>query len=165
MSRPTSSTVPSSPGAAGGTADDPTGEAVRDASPAASTVAPAAAAATDAGAAVAEDRPEDYLPLVGRWVRTDSPYVIEIRGVGRDGSLEAAYFNPRPIRVSRAEAQRDSDTLQVFVELRDVNYPGSTYTLVYNRAQDLLQGIYFQAVEGQRFDVSFARLRPEDFER
>jgi hypothetical protein len=99
-----------------------------------------------------------YLPLVGRWVRTDSPYVIEIRGVGRDGSMEAAYFNPNSIHVSRAMARHESGELQVFVELRDVNYPGATYNLVYNRAQDSLQGVYFQPALGQGFDVSFARV-------
>jgi len=105
-----------------------------------------------------EPRAESYLPLVGRWVRTDSPYVIEIRGVGRDGNMEAAYFNPRPINVSRAMARRESGELQVFVELRDVNYPGATYNLAYNRSQDALQGIYFQPALGQGFDVSFARV-------
>lgn len=49
--------------------------------------------------------------------------------------------------------------LRVFVELRDVNYPGSTYTLTYDPANDLLAGLYYQAVERQRFDVMFARQR------
>ena len=75
----------------------------------------------------------EFLPLVGRWVRTDTPYVIDIQRVGRDGTLEAGYYNPRPIHVARAMAKSESGEMGVFIELRDVNYPGSTYTLVYNR--------------------------------
>ena len=108
-----------------------------------------------------ETRSTEYLPLVGRWVRTDSPYVIDIQRVGRDGTLEAAYYNPRPIHVARALAKSESGELGIFIELRDVNYPGSTYTLVYNRSQDLLQGVYFQAVARESYDVRFARLPPD----
>ena len=49
------------------------------------------------------------------------------------------------------------DLLQVFVELRDVNYPGSTYTLNYDPATDRLEGLYFQAVQQQNFKVLFIR--------
>jgi hypothetical protein len=103
----------------------------------------------------------DLQPVVGRWVRMDSPYVIEIQSAGDDGTLEASYYNPRPINVARAEARRKSGELLVFVELRDVNYPGCTYTLAYDPAQDRLQGVYFQAAMGQHFDVVFARLPAE----
>jgi len=99
--------------------------------------------------------------LVGRWVRTDYPYVIDIRAVDYDGSVEASYYNPRPIRVARAEVRPERGQLVVTVELRDVNYPGSTYTLVYDRDRDLLLGEYFQAVERQTFAVAFARQRAE----
>ncbi len=104
-------------------------------------------------------RSADFKTLVGRWVRTDSPYVIEIRDVGNDGQLEAAYFNPRPINVSRAEARQKDGALGIFVELRDVNYPGSSYALVYDSKTDMLQGVYFQAVQKRRYDVTFARLQ------
>jgi hypothetical protein len=40
-----------------------------------------------------------------------------------------------------------------FVELRAPNYPGSTYTLVYDAKQDQLPGTYFHAALGQSFDV------------
>jgi len=69
--------------------------------------------------------------LVGRWLRPDGGYVVEIRSAQVDGRLDAAYLNPRPINVSRAEWRRDGGGLRVFIELRDVNYPGSTYTLGY----------------------------------
>ena len=64
-----------------------------------------------------------------------------------------------PIHVARAEASRDAQTVKVFVELRDVNYPGSTYTLVYRPETDQLTGTYFQAALGQNFEVEFVRQR------
>jgi hypothetical protein len=92
-------------------------------------------------------------------VRPDGGYVLEVREVGKDGSLKAGYFNPRPINVARAEFTRKDGTLMVVVELRDVNYPGSTYTLQYDPESDRLMGTYFQAVAKQTFRVEFARGR------
>ena len=96
--------------------------------------------------------------LTGRWLRPDGGYVIEIRSAQTNGVLDAGYFNPRPINVSRAEWRRDSGRLQVFIELRDANYPGSTYTLAYVPEQDQLVGDYFQAVQQQTFYVEFIRM-------
>lgn len=95
--------------------------------------------------------------LVGRWVRPDGGYILELREVAKEGSLKAAYFNPRSINVARAQWRRKDGTLTVFVELRDVNYPGSTYTLQYDPASDRLKGDYFQAVEKQTFAIEFVR--------
>jgi len=95
--------------------------------------------------------------LVGRWLRPDGGYVLEIRAAQADGRLEAAYLNPRPITVARAEWRREGGRLRVFVELRDVNYPGSTYTLSFLPEQDRLVGVYFQAVQRQTFNVEFVR--------
>lgn len=36
-----------------------------------------------------------------------------------------------------------------------MNYPGSMYTLTFNEAADRLEGIYFQAIEKQEFEVCF----------
>jgi len=47
--------------------------------------------------------------------------------------------------------------MQVFIELRDTGYPGSTYTLIYNLQQDMLTGIYYQAAVNQSFEVVFVR--------
>ena len=100
----------------------------------------------------------DYRPLVGRWQRTDGGYVIEIQRVATDGAMAAAYFNPRPINVSRAKASEFKDHLKVEVELRDTGYPGSSYTLLYDPDKDALLGIYYQAVQKQNFDVIFVRI-------
>ena len=96
--------------------------------------------------------------LTGRWLRPDGGYVIEIRSAQTNGVLDASYFNPRPIHVSRAEWRREGGGLQVFIELRDANYPGSTYTLRYAPQQDRLVGDYFQAVQQQTFYVEFTRI-------
>ena len=101
----------------------------------------------------------DYRPLVGRWQRTDGGYVIEIGRVATDGTMEAAYFNPRPINVSRAMASEFKGHLKVEVELRDTGYPGSSYTLLYDPDKDALLGFYFQAVQQQNFDVIFVRMK------
>jgi hypothetical protein len=73
------------------------------------------------------------------------------------GQMDAGYFNPNPINVSKAEASRENATVKVFVELRAPNYPGSTYTLTYDPATDHLTGMYFQAALKQQFDVVFER--------
>jgi len=99
----------------------------------------------------------DPSTLVGKWVRTDGGYVLELSDPAPDGLLKAAYFNPRPINISRAEWKVQGDQLGAFVELRDVGYPGSTYTLAYRPATDRLVGIYFQAALRQQFDVEFKR--------
>ena len=97
--------------------------------------------------------------LVGRWARPDGGYVLELRDVKNEGSVQASYFNPRPINVSRAEVGRTDGALTVFVELRDVNYPGSAYNLRYDPASDRLKGTYFQAVERQTYDIEFLRIK------
>ncbi len=103
-------------------------------------------------------RPE-FDQLKGRWERPDGGYVLEFRNVDTAGVVEAAYFNPGPIRVSKALALQEQGTTKVFVELRDVNYPGCTYSLSYDPATDQLHGVYFQAAVQQTYDVVFARLK------
>lgn len=102
----------------------------------------------------------DIQKLVGRWLRPDGEYVIEIRGGdAATGRLDASYLNPRPIHVGKAEARHAAGKLTVFVELQDVNYPGSTYRLTYYPQTDQLFGTYYQAALEQSFDVVFDRMR------
>lgn len=108
----------------------------------------------------AQQPPASAAKLKGRWLRDSGGYVIEIRSVGPGGKLEAAYFNPKPIHVGKAEASAPGGVPQVFLELRDVNYPGSTYTLSYDAKTDRLVGRYYQAVARETFDVYFMRLKP-----
>ena len=99
----------------------------------------------------------DFDKLVGSWVRPDGGYVIEISKTYPDGRVDAAYFNPRPIYVSRSTVSAKDGQIELFVELQGQGYPGSTYTLRYNPAYDAMVGIYFQAVIQQPFDVIFQR--------
>jgi hypothetical protein len=95
--------------------------------------------------------------LKGRWQRPDGGYILEIAEIDAGGKIVARYYNPRSINVSRAEATQEGATTKVFIELRDTNYPGSTYTLTYEPESDQLKGVYFQAALQQSFDVVFAR--------
>ncbi|MHC4131973.1 MAG: hypothetical protein ACYSR3_08290 [Planctomycetota bacterium] len=106
----------------------------------------------------AVSEPVDLQSLAGKWVRTDSPYMIEISEVGEDGTLQAGYYNPRSINVSATKAENKNGKLEVYIELRDTGYPGSNYTLNYNPVNDALEGIYFQAALQQKFNVVFMRM-------
>ncbi len=120
-----------------------------------------------AGTAFAQgERPSKQSPgetdvqrLEGRWVRPDGGYILELRDVHEGGSPKAAYFNPRPIKVSQAVWTRQGGKISVWVELRDGNYPGSTYNLEYDPGSDRLKGNYFQAVEKQTYGIQFVRSR------
>ena len=96
-----------------------------------------------------------FAPLLGRWVRPDGGYVLEIKSVKEDGAAEAAYFNPSPIRVARARASEDKGALQLFVELRDAGYPGCTYKLTCRNGERRLVGSYFQAAMQESYEIFF----------
>lgn len=106
--------------------------------------------------ALAQDKP-DFATLKGRWVRIDGGYVIEIQSIGIGGQIQAAYYNPKPINVSRAEAKRSGAAVTIFIELRAPGYPGSTYTLIHDPKSDELKGIYHHAGLQQDFDIVFVR--------
>ena len=101
----------------------------------------------------------DVQVLEGRWVRPDGGYILQLRDIKKDGSISAAYYNPRPINVFSAKWSRKEAKINLFVELRDVNYPGSKYNLEYDPKSDRLKGTYFQAVERQTFNIEFIRTK------
>jgi hypothetical protein len=103
--------------------------------------------------------PGSYRRLVGQWQRPDGGYVLDIKAAG-DGMMEAAYFNPRPIHVANARASHSNGQVRVRVELRDINYPGSTYDLAYDSVHDRLVGSYYQAVERKTYAIQFVRVNP-----
>ena len=107
----------------------------------------------------AQDASKSFEVLKGKWVRPDGGYVIAISGAPPDGKPDAAYANPRPLPFAVAQAKRDEKRLTVFLELRAGGYNGSTYSLVHDPVHDVLRGVYFQAVSGQRYDVQFARMK------
>lgn len=99
----------------------------------------------------------DIRKIEGNWIRPDGGYVLEIKQVKKDGTLEAAYFNPSPINVYEARYRIVNAQILIFIELRDTNYPGSTYQLRYNAANDHLEGTYFQALAKQTYHIEFSR--------
>lgn len=115
--------------------------------------------ATNNAPAGAADNNPGYKALAGRWVRTDSDYMLEIQVLDNAGKIQASYFNPRPIHVSQAEARQEDSTVKVLVELDDVGYPKCTYKLTYLKDRDALAGVYFQAAMQQSYDILFTRLK------
>ncbi len=101
--------------------------------------------------------PAEVQKMMGRWLRSDGTYVLELRGADHSGVVQAGYFNPKSIHVSRAIWMRGAEGLQVVVELNDVGYPGATYVLSHDTAEDRLVGKYNQPQMGQSFDVDFVR--------
>jgi uncharacterized protein (DUF2147 family) len=104
--------------------------------------------------------PSGFDRLPGKWVRPDGGYTLMINSVDENGQLDASYANPRPLPFSKAVASRDGETIKVFLELTAGGYNGSTYTLVYDPARDVLEGVYYQAVAQQKYDIYFERARP-----
>ena len=97
--------------------------------------------------------------LVGRWQRSDADYAIEVARADADGSVEAKYFNPGPIHVSRAAWKVDAGRLVLFVELTDRGYPGNNYALVYDPGSDSLAGEYRHLGLNETYEVAFSRLK------
>lgn len=126
----------------------------REETPAPAAAAPAAAPAPAARPASA---PKEVQALLGRWLRSDGGYSLELRSADASGVMEAAYFNPKPIKVSRAIWMRGAQGLQVMVELNDVGYPGATYVLSPDTTGDRLGGQYTQPAMQQSFDIEFVR--------
>lgn len=113
----------------------------------------------DGAVAASSEQTARASSLVDRWVRPDGGYILELREFASDGNLIAAYYNKKPINVGRAGWRPAEEGFDLFVELRDVNYPGSIYKLHYDPATDRMQGVYFQAVQQQSYQVMFTRSR------
>ena len=97
--------------------------------------------------------------LPGKWQRPDGGYVIEIVKVDSTGSLDANYFNPRPIRVAGARWRFAGERLQLRVDLQDTGYEGAYYLLFFDSASNQLRGEYHTA-GGEVYEVTFDRLPP-----
>ena len=106
--------------------------------------------------AAAEEQP-DFTMLVGEWVRPDGGYIIRVRDIKPDGSVDAGYFNPNVINVAEANVSELKGLVKLFIKLDDAGYPGSTYTLYYYAEKDALAGFYYQAAIKQTFEVVFLR--------
>lgn len=103
-----------------------------------------------------ENKP-DFNVIVGEWIRPDGGYIIHVRDVKSDGSVDVAYFNPAEIHIAEAGVSCWKGLVKLFIKLQDKGYPGSTYTLYYYAKKDALAGFYHQAAIGQTFEVVFTR--------
>jgi hypothetical protein len=94
---------------------------------------------------------------LGKWQRTDGGYILEINNIKTDSTLEAAYFNPRPINVAETRWKVQDAYFYFYIKFDDEGYPGSYYSLGYFAQDDHLYGIYYQALQGQEYEVVFER--------
>ena len=95
--------------------------------------------------------------IKGKWMRSDGGYVLEFKQLKANNELDVAYFNPNPIHVGKARMYEERGFTKVFVELQDVNYPGSRYTLILNADKNQLVGNYFQATQQVDYEVAFEK--------
>ncbi|MCP4578374.1 MAG: hypothetical protein GY846_19045 [Deltaproteobacteria bacterium] len=114
----------------------------------------------DAEAGASPEKP-DFNVIIGEWVRSDGGYIVRIRDVNPDGSVDAGYFNPAKINISEANVSLWKGFVKLFIKLQDKGYPGSAYTLYYYPEKDALAGFYYQAAIGQTFEVIFLRKKVE----
>ena len=105
------------------------------------------------------ENPNRYNMLLGRWQRQDGGDVIEISRINADGTVQSAYYNPRPVRVAKAHLAVKESTVTIFIELKDADVSGATYSLIYDRQKDALNGVYHQSASDHRLDVSFRRIK------
>ena len=114
----------------------------------------------NAKTAAAAEKP-DFKVIIGEWVRPDGGYVVRVRDVNPDGSVDAEYFNPGKINIAEANVSLRKGLVKLFIKLQDKGYPGSTYTLYYYPEKDALAGFYYQAAVGQTYEVVFFRKKVE----
>jgi len=81
----------------------------------------------NAETAAAAEKP-DFKVIIGEWVRPDGGYIVCVRDVNPDGSVDAGYFNPGKINIAEANASLWKGLVKLFIKLQDKGYPGSTYT-------------------------------------
>jgi hypothetical protein len=103
----------------------------------------------------------DFNLIIGEWIRPDGGYIIRIRDIKPDGSVDAGYFNPNKINIAEANVSMWKGLVKLFIKFQDKGYPGSTYTLYYYAEKDALAGFYYQAAMGQTFKVVFFRKNVE----
>ena len=108
------------------------------------------------GTPVSAEKP-DFKVIIGEWVRPDGGYVLRVRAIKPDGSVDAGYYNPKEINIAEAKVSLWKGLVKLFIKLQDKGYPGSTYKLYYYAEKDALVGFYYQAQLKQTFEVAFTR--------
>lgn len=96
--------------------------------------------------------------LIGKWLRNEGSYTLEIKAVNEDGTLDVAYFNPKSVELGRTEWMMYKNKLHVLVELKGP-YVLSNYQLVYDEETKRLHGTFFQAVEQETYSIYFEKAK------
>lgn len=55
----------------------------------------------DAGTTASAEK-ADFKAIIGEWIRPDGGYIVRVRDVNPDGSVDAGYFNPNRINIAEA---------------------------------------------------------------
>ena len=108
-------------------------------------------------AEIASAEKPDFKAIIGEWIRADGGYVVRVRGIKPDGSVDAGYYNPKEINIAEAKVSIWKGLVKLDIKLQDKGYPGSTYKLYYYAEKDALVGFYYQAQLKQTFEVAFTR--------
>ena len=64
-----------------------------------------------------------------------------------DGNLKAGYFIQKSVNAAKAMQDNRDGLLEIYITLRDENYPGSHYKLFYSQENDAMAADYFLAAE------------------
>jgi len=100
----------------------------------------------------------NFTAALGKWQRTDANYILDLKNIKTDSTLEAAYLNPKSINISETHWKINDGYFYFLIKFDDTGYPGSYYSLGYYPEEDRLFGIYYQAVQQQTYDVVFERI-------
>ena len=98
-----------------------------------------------------------HVHITGEWLRTDGNYTLNVEKFNTDSTVNAFYYNPRPIHIAETRWKVQDDHVFFFIKFDDEGYPGSYYSLGYLPEEDRLYGFYYQAVMNQEFEVIFER--------
>ena len=66
--------------------------------------------------AVSDETP-DFKVIIGEWIRPDGGYVVHVRDVKPDGSVEAGYYNPNEINISESNVSLWKVLVKLFIKL------------------------------------------------
>ena len=112
-----------------------------------------------AGVAMASTLDQALQPIVGKWIRPDSGATVEIVRISPGGQLEANYYNPSLVKLTKAEASLSGEQINIFIEVLYVEHPFPNYHLAYDPQSDQLKGDYYEATDGKHYQVLFDRLK------
>lgn len=108
-----------------------------------------------------EATPPEFRSILGKWVRSGTPYELTVVRVDSQGAAWVRYWNPtwnRWINVADASVEmREGGALLLLVVFRDEGYMGSHYRLLTQPNSNELTGTYYLASTASTVNVRFRR--------